>query len=311
MTDRASLATNPRKASKHAPAAAHLPPLGLSRLNRHDLSTSGLTISRWVLAQPEQSSRLSLAELAAHTQLSQPSVVRWCKALGFEGYKDFQHWLARTLGAGTPFVHASVTALDSPWTVLGKVIDSTQSALTLVRNQLDSVVLENAVHILAHAKRVEFYGQGNSGITAQDGAHKLFRIGISAIAHSDPHIHSASASMLSAHDAVVMVSNSGRSRELLETAHIAKAAGAQIIALTAPATPLAQLANVVLPINPSEDPDVYAPMTARIAQLVILDSLAVCLALHSGERLSAKLERYKSIIAAKRMPTKTKRLSKG
>lgn len=280
---------------------------GLARLERSDLSTSGLTVSRWVLANAEQTSRLSLAELALHTQLSQPSVVRWCRALGFEGYKDFQHWLARTLGAGTPFVHASVQHADTPWMVLNKVVDSTQTALTQVRNQLDASVLEHAVQLLGKAKRVEFYGQGNSGITAQDGAHKLFRIGISAIAHSDPHIHSASASMLTSQDVVVVISNSGRSMELLDSIHIAQAAGAKVIAITAPATPLALLADLVLTVNPSEDPDVYAPMTARISQLVILDTLAVCLALALGDTLSHKLERYKTIIAGKRVPTKVNR----
>jgi RpiR family carbohydrate utilization transcriptional regulator len=295
------------KKSTQAPITSQALNSGLSRLERTDLSASGLTVSRWVLAHAEQSSRLSLAELAQHTQLSQPSVVRWCRALGFEGYKDFQHWLARTLGAGTPFVHASVQATDSPWQVLGKVVDSTQTALTMVRNQLDAAVLEQAVQLLCNAKRVEFYGQGNSGITAQDGAHKLFRIGISAIAHSDPHIHSASASMLSASDVVVVISNSGRSIELLETTRIAQQTGARVIAITAPATPLAALANVVITVNPSEDPDVYAPMTARISQLVLLDTLAVCVALNLGETLTNKLERYKTIIAGKRVPTKTSR----
>jgi RpiR family carbohydrate utilization transcriptional regulator len=280
---------------------------GLARLAQADLSTSGLAVSRWVLANPEQTSRLSLAELASHTQLSQPSVVRWCRALGFEGFKDFQHWLARTLGAGTPFVHASVQASDTPWMVLSKVVDSTQTALNMVRNQLDAAVLEQAVALLASAKRVEFYGQGNSGITAQDGAHKLFRIGISAIAHSDPHIHCASASMLNAGDAVVLISNSGRSIELLETARIARDTGASVIAITAPASPLAALVDVVLTVNPSEDPDVYAPMTVRISQLVILDTLAVSLALAMGEQLSAKLDRYKNIIAGKRVPTRASR----
>ncbi len=280
---------------------------GLSRLDGEDLSSSGAAVSRWVLANAEQTSRLSLAELATQTQLSQPSVVRWCRALGFEGYKDFQHWLARTLGAGTPFVHASVQGTDTPWMVLTKVVESTQTALTMVRNQLDATVLEQALTLLGKAKRVEFYGQGNSGITAQDGAHKLFRIGISAIAHCDPHIHCASAAMLEEGDVVVVISNSGRSIELLESARIAQETGAHVIALTAPATPLAALADVVLTVNPSEDPDVYAPMTARISQLVILDSLAVCLALAQGERLTSKLDRYKTIIAGKRVPTKASR----
>jgi RpiR family carbohydrate utilization transcriptional regulator len=105
----------------------------------------------------------------------------------------------------------------------------------------------------------------------------------------------------------VVISNSGRSIELLETTRIAQQTGARVIAITAPATPLAALANVVITVNPSEDPDVYAPMTARISQLVLLDTLAVCVALNLGETLTNKLERYKTIIAGKRVPTKTSR----
>ena len=95
--------------------------------------------------------------------------------------------------------------------------------------------------------------------------------------------------------------------ELLDSIHIAQAAGAKVVAITAPATPLALLADLVLTVNPSEDPDVYAPMTARISQLVILDTLAVCLALALGDTLSHKLERYKTIIGGKRVPTKVNR----
>jgi RpiR family transcriptional regulator, carbohydrate utilization regulator len=116
--------------------------------------------------------------------------------------------------------------------------------------------------------------------------------------------------MLSPGAVVVAISNSGRTTDLLDTIDIARHAGAKIISLTAPGSPLAKLSDVVLAVNPVDDPDVYAPMTARIAQLVIIDALAVSVALAHGPKLLARLETYKQILAAKRVVPKRNKAQK-
>lgn len=281
------------------------PPGGeLSRLLAHALSPSENRVAQYVSAQPEVAMGLSIAQLADAAGVSEPTVARFCQSTGFAGFKDFRLWLARTLGAGTPYVHADVRATDDPATVLAKVADRTQATVSQIRAQIDVRSLERAVKLLASAPRIEFYGLGNSGITAQDGAHKFFRLGTPTAAHADPHVHSVSAAMLSPGAVVVAISNSGRTTDLLDTIHIARHAGAKVISLTAPGSPLAKLSDVVLAVNPVDDPDVYAPMTARIAQLVIIDALAVSVALAHGPKLVARLETYKQILAAKRVVPK-------
>ena len=106
---------------------------------------------------------------------------------------------------------------------------------------------ERAMQALTDAgrngRRIEFYGVGNSGIVAQDAQHKFFRLGVSATAVSDGHVQVMSATMLQPGDCAVIISNSGRSRDLLDAAEIARRKGATTIVITASGSPLARSAN--------------------------------------------------------------------
>ena len=276
----------------------------MQRLASLKLSASESKVSQFIVANQASVLALSIAQLAEQARVSEPTVARFCQSAGFSGYKDFRLWLARTVGAGTMYVHANVSATDTPADILTKVWERSQASLAQTRLQIDDAQFAQAVALLVAAHRIEFYGQGNSGITAQDGAHKFFRMGIPTAAHSDPHIHSVSAAMLDARDVVVALSNSGRSSEILDTIQIAKRSGAKVIALTPPASPLAQIADCLLAVNPSNEPDLYTPMTTRLSQLVLIDSLAVATALQIGPRLAAKLVRNKTVLQTKRVPSK-------
>lgn len=276
----------------------------MQRLASLKLSASESKVSQFIVANQASVLALSIAQLAEQARVSEPTVARFCQSAGFSGYKDFRLWLARTVGAGTMYVHANVSATDTPADILTKVWERSQASLAQTRLQIDDAQFAQAVALLVAAHRIEFYGQGNSGITAQDGAHKFFRMGIPTAAHSDPHIHSVSAAMLDARDVVVALSNSGRSSEILDTIQIAKRSGAKVIALTPPASPLAQIADCLLAVNPSNEPDLYTPMTTRLSQLVLIDSLAVATALQIGPRLAAKLIRNKTVLQTKRVPSK-------
>ena len=276
----------------------------MQRLLSLKLSASESKVVQFIVSNQNTVLALSIAQLAEQAKVSEPTVARFCQSAGFSGYKDFRLWLARTVGAGTMYVHANVSAADTPADILTKVWERSQASLAQTRLQIDDAQFAQAVALLVAAHRIEFYGQGNSGITAQDGAHKFFRMGIPTAAHSDPHIHSVSAAMLDARDVVVALSNSGRSSEILDTIQIAKRSGAKVIALTPPASPLAHAADCLLAVNPSNEPDLYTPMTTRLSQLVLIDALAVATALQMGPRLAAKLVRNKTVLQTKRVPTK-------
>ena len=258
-------------------------------------------VGRFVLRHPNLVISLSFPEIAGRAGVSQPTVARFCVAAGFSGYRDFKLRLAQSLANGVPFVHHDVGMQDSMADVAAKVFDRGIAALVTVRNHLDPEALERATQILATAKRIEFYGLGNSGIVAMDAQHKFFRLGVPAVAYSDPHVHAMSASLLGKGDVVVAISGTGRTRELIQSVEIARDAGATVIAITASGSPLARLAHVTLYADVPEDLDVYAPMTSRMVHLVMIDALSVGVAVARGPELAKRLKRAKEVIADRRM----------
>jgi RpiR family transcriptional regulator, carbohydrate utilization regulator len=282
----------------------------LSFFEQLSLPASERRVANWVAQAPSDAIALTMAELAQAAGVSQPTIARFCQSAGFDGYKEFRLWLAQTVGSqqvfsgGTPYVDADVKARDTVDQVLQKISHRTQLAVAQLQNLIDPKQIKIAVDLLFKARRIEFYGMGNSGITAQDGAHKFFRLGKTSIAYSDPNIHSVAACMLSELDVLVAISNSGRTRELLQSVVIAQEAGAQVIAITAPSSPLAKIAQVVLPVEPTEDPDLYAPMTTRIAHLVLIDALAVSVTLKMGPATQTVLQSYKAVLNRKQVKTR-------
>jgi RpiR family transcriptional regulator, carbohydrate utilization regulator len=154
--------------------------------------------------------------------------------------------------------------------------------------------------MLARARRIEFYGVGNSGIVALDAQHKFFLMGMHTVAYNDPHWQVQSAALLTSEDVVVAISRTGRTRDMIQTCELAQRAGATVIAVTARASLLAKLADIALAVDVEEDPDVYSPMVGRLAQLALVDALSVSVALKLGPELQETLRKAKETLIAKR-----------
>ncbi|HRC71808.1 MAG TPA: transcriptional regulator HexR [Candidatus Competibacter sp.] len=269
---------------------------------RERFSKAERRVADYVLAHPDAIMNLSIAVLAGTVGVSQPTVARFCLALGFSGFKEFKLKLVQSLAGGVPFVHRDVGMGDPASALVAKVLDRTIAALMRVRSDLDAAALDQAVRLLANARRIEFYGLGNSGIVAADAQHKFFRLGVPTVAYSDPHIHGMAATLLQPGDVVMAISGTGRTRDLLRSVEYARHAGADVVAITASGSPLAKASTVALCADVEEDPEIYSPMTSRIAHLAIIDVLAVGVALSRGPELLVQLEKAKQSVRERRVP---------
>ena len=265
-------------------------------------------VAKLVLADARSFASLPVGELAARAQVSKPTVVRFCRSVGYDGLSDFKLKLAGAVNEGLPFVHRAVDEDDKPGDIIVKVIDNAVSALLKYRNEAAGHAIERAIVALAAAcrngRRIEFYGVGNSGIVAQDAQHKFFRLGVAASAVSDGHVQVMSATMLQPGDCAVIISNSGRSRDLLDAAEIARRKGATTIVITASGSPLAHAASgaqhVLLAADHPEDDDRYSPMVSRLLHLIIIDILTTGVALRLGGELRPLHAEIKRNLRAKR-----------
>lgn len=262
-------------------------------------------VGKLVLHDPRLFARLPVRELAARAHVSKPTVVRFCRSVGYDGLSDFKLKLAGSVSEGVPFIHRSVDADDKTSDIMVKVIDNTVAAFLKYRNQASTALIEQAASALVQAyrdgKRIEFFGVGNSGIVAQDAQHKFFRLGLHTIAYSDGHMQVMSASLLGPGDCVVVVSNSGRTRDLMDACDIARKNGATTIVITLSGSPLATAGHIHLAADHPEGFDRYSPMVSRLLHLMIIDILATCVALRiGGDQLQPMLRQIKNNLRSKR-----------
>ncbi|QMT31891.1 SIS domain-containing protein [Alysiella filiformis] len=266
------------------------------------LSAAERKVAEVALAEPKWFVHAAVAEIAERAGVSQPTVIRFCRSMDFSGLPEFKLALSVSISqSGLPYVHAELNIDDSMGDVMEKVLGNTAAALLGARRSLDQTELERAISLLTHARRIEFYGVGNSGIVAQDAQHKFFRFGISTVAYADTHIQLMAAAVLSPQDVLVVISNSGSSIEILDAVSIAKENGAQVIVITRHDSPLAQMGDCVLTVAVQEDSSRYTPMVSRLLQLAVVDILAIGLALRLGETVSFKLEKGKQSIHRHRL----------
>ena len=277
--------------------------------NRHSLRKSELKVADHVLANAAQVMHSSMADLAREVGVSEPTIVRFCRAIGCSGFQDLKLRLAQSLAAGASFGQFSISEDDDIEELSQKIFDTTLATLMDVRESLDADAMEQAILAMAEARRVEFYGFGASGAVASDAQHKFFRLQVSTAAYSDPHMQAMSAVTLGPYDVAVAISQTGRTKDLLHTSTLVVEAGATLISLCPSNTPLAELGQIHIPIDVTEDTDIYTPLSSRIAHLVVIDVLAMGMAMRRGPELVHHLKNVKRSLRGLRLSNKVTRSS--
>jgi RpiR family carbohydrate utilization transcriptional regulator len=248
-----------------------------------------------VLSDVDFAMRASITELAQRAEVSEPSVTRFCRAVGANGLRDFKMQLAQSVAGGLPYASTAVARDDDIQTLLDKVGEAAVEGITHARGALDPVVVETAIAALAGARRVYFFGVGSgSGLVAQDAALRFLRLDIAASAFTDGHLQRLYAGLLEPGDVAFAVSHSGRSVEVNESIQIAKERGATTIALTNVGSRLAWLVDIPLLLRVPSAIDPHTPGVSRLVHLCIMDALAIGVALKLGPKTLEKMRHAKA-----------------
>ena len=270
--------------------------------NLSSLRKSEAKVASYILANANAVIKMRIVDLASQSKVSEPTVMRFCKAVGFDGFQSFKLQLAQQLGLGSVFTQFAVEDSDTVADLLNKVFDTTVGSLITAREEINSEVLEQAITTISNARRVEFYGFGASGSVAADAQHKFFRLQLSSAAYTDPHIQRMSAISLGDEDVVVAISQSGETQALLQSVELAREAGANVIGLAPQNTSLSRLCNLAIYVNMEEDLKSFTPVSSRIAHLVVIDVLATGVARHRKPLLKEHLKRLEKSQKALRTP---------
>ncbi len=260
---------------------------------RKQLRKSEQKVADFVLEHAEDVIHMRIIDLAAKANVSEPTVVRFCRALHYEGFQDFKMTLAQDLASNPNFEQFTLDSDDSVKDFQKKIFDSMIGNLIHIRDHLEPANIERAIDALASARRIEFYGFGASAAVCSDAQHKFHRLQISAAAHSDPHMQIISAVTMNEQDVVVAISQTGRTKDMLHTCKLVRETGATVLTLCPSNTPLADLASIAIPIDLEEDKDLNTLMSSRVLHLVVMDVLAVGVAMKLGPKVIEHLKTIK------------------
>lgn len=238
------------------------------------LVASEARVANWILQQPEIVMGLSMAQVAQACGVSDTTVLRFCRTVGFRGYLDLKLSIARDLTSPTQVIHDDIVEGDDPITMARKVFMSNIQALYDTMEVLNGEALNQAVMLLDGARQVLIIGVGTSGPIVQSMYHMFFRLGLNCRAQTDSYLQLMEVALLGPGDVVVAISQSGSSTDPILTLQEARRNGASTICITGNAqSPITHHADVTL-LSVARETRAET-IASRIAQLTIIDALYV------------------------------------
>ncbi|MDQ0893419.1 MurR/RpiR family transcriptional regulator [Agromyces ramosus] len=275
------------------------------------LSSSEARVAEAIIADPTLVVDLTITDLARVCGTSLSTVARFCQTLGYSGYREFRMEVATAISreaAGRDrfgLADSHINTDDAAADVVAKIAFHEVLAIEQTVDGLDTAVLDGAVGAIVGAAHIDLYGFGASGLTAQDLQQKLSRIGISAFCSVDIHLALVSAALRKPTDVAIAISHSGLTAETNHALEVARDAGATTIVITnSPESPIAELAEFVLPTRARESTYRMGAMSSRIAQLALVDFLFVRVAQRRHDDVAAPLRRTYEVTASHRIPSR-------
>lgn len=265
----------------------------LSRLSRAEKR-----VAEWVLEHPREATESTLAEVARACSISEPTVIRFCRRMGLNGFRELTIRLTEALSRPDSLVHHDVSARDSISDATFKVVEAAIRSLLDLRAQLSTMPFESVVARMVDARQFVFAGLGASGHVASDACQKFFRLGTPCCAFVEPPSIRQFAAIAGEHDVLFLISKNGTSRELCDAAHEAQNNGAFVVAVTDPDSSLARAASRTFACDAQEDTNIYTPRSSRLVHLALFDALHVATALALGESAGDNLRKSKNALAS-------------
>jgi len=232
----------------------------------------------FILNQFEDVISMTLAELAQHSGVSDATVVRLCRSLGFSNFLALKIALTREVPDSPRQIHDSVQECDTSAQVGRKVLQTAIQAVQDTLQVMDDDAFERAVNLLGEADRILIAGVGTSGPLAHEMYNRLIRLRMNCHVHTDIYLQVVEAALLTDRDVVVLISQNGTTIGPIRTAQEARRKGARIIVITGNAiSELSELADVIL-LTVSHETRLEA-IDSRVVQHALIQALYVALAM--------------------------------
>nr|WP_314267855.1 SIS domain-containing protein [uncultured Moellerella sp.] len=242
-------------------------------------------IAEFIIDNPKNMLNLSSQQLAEKMGVSQSAIVKFSQRIGLKGFPALKLAISEELGREDALkeephkaLHNHIASDDPLMVIAQKLAQEKNYSITETTRRISFSQFEKIVGLINVADRVQIVGIGGSGLTAKDLSYKLQKIGITTLVEADHHVQITAALTLKPKDIQIVISFTGRRKDMCAAASAAKKQGATIIAITQNRTSLlAQIADYVLESVAEENEWRSSSISSRTAQNTITDLLFMAL----------------------------------
>lgn len=259
-------------------------------------------VADWIVKNPGVVADKSIVELSDLTGASEATIARFSRRLGYGGFQEMKISVAKDTSAQGRIIHEKVQKSDSCSEIFGKVVSGIDETLMHTRRILDPERLQRAAETIHNARKLLVLGLGASASVAMDAAHKFLREGIDCTFSSDNHMQVILASHLSEKDAVLAISHSGASRDIVEALEVAKSCGAKTISISNYGkNPVEKFSDIALFTASDETQFRNLALSSRIAQLSIVDTMYLYIAMRRDKSALAAINKVEKALTTKKV----------
>jgi RpiR family carbohydrate utilization transcriptional regulator len=256
-------------------------------------------IAAFVNRSPGDVIHMSMAKLAETCSVSDPTIMRFCRRFGYEGYQDFKLKLAQSLVPAAPFAYEQIVAKDSIENIVRKTCRNSLSAIQRALEDLIPAQIEAAALLLRDAAWTGIYASGISEVTAIDAEHKFQRLGMrcsAVLGRSKQWMHAESARPS---EVALIFSQSGHTKQMVELAIAARSGGARVVSVTAAESPLARVTDALIAVLPYDQTELMTPLASRLNHHLVINMLVTAIAVSSGSEFPDQLPALDSWLTEK------------
>ncbi len=267
----------------------------------YHLTASERKVSDYVLTHHEQVQFMSITQLADECNVAEATVSRFCRNLRLSGFNAFKIELAKHSAAQAAQKDQPQDP-DAPQGRFQQVARTTMDAIGQTLELTDPEKIQQAVELLAQARRVMCIGAGGSMIMASECAHLFSTVTGKFSAVSDSHSQMSATATMGSDEVIMLFSYSGATTSGLQALELAKSRGIPTILVTRfNKSPAAKLATVVLRCGSNEGPFQFGSVPAKVAQLIIMDILFQEYCRRNPEECQENIQRIATALSGKHL----------
>ena len=239
-------------------------------------------------------------QLAEKCEVAASAVIRFCKSVQLKGFAELKIELARELGSQKEEKKNALPSVEhesGAEGVIRKVFNSGMYTLQDTLDKLDFSKVEQMSEVLVHAKHIFLFGIGTSSTVVTDAQYRLSQLGLWATACTDILLMGVTAANLEEGDVVLAISHSGRTKAVVDAVRLAKKRGATVIAITSFTDSLLyRESDVAATVFADEVTYPVEAVSARVAHICLVDSLAMLLAAHNYDSFADHIKSRNDVL---------------